>query len=183
MTPDRQAVERAAKAYLAAYDVESSNSEMWYRAVVDARDGLRAALAEATEPATKPEGCPCVCCANRAGMLRAGRTDLRGACYCGMVEDEERCDCAFCLSPTKLVSCSETATPPTPAEGRGEEARIDAIAKVLADANADYVEPRVGVEGKRYGVDLPERFCEMYRYMAARALRSLQHGDGGGKEA
>lgn len=71
--------------------------------------------------------------------------------------------------------------PPTPAEGRGEEARIDALAKVLADANADYVEPRVGEEGKRYGVDLPERFCEMYRYMAARAIRSLPHGDGGGR--
>ena len=164
MTPDRQAVERAAKAYLAAYDVESSNSEMWYRAVVDARDALRAALAEATEPATKPEGCPCVCCANRAGMLRAGRTDLRGACYCGMVEDEERCDCAFCLSPTKLVSCSETATPPAPAEGRGEEA-VARLARFI-------MENIPGEPSRSEGaVDCAIRLL----------ARSIPHGDGGGK--
>lgn len=180
MTPDRRAVERAAKAYLAAHDVESSNSEMWYRAVVDARDALRAALAEATEPATKPEGCPCVCCANRAGMLRAGRTDLRGACYCGMVEDEERCDCAFCLSPTKLVSCSETATPPAPAEGRGEEAlSVGSPAHVaLWDSINAYA---AACGGHTEGAGSVDRMLAVARI--ENAIRSLPHGDGGGKGA
>lgn len=171
-------IEAAARAYLAAYDVESSNSEMWYRAVVDARDALRAALAEATEPATKPEGCPCVCCANRAGMLRAGRTDLRGACYCGMVEDEERCDCAFCLSPTKLVSCSETATPPAPAEGRGEE---DGSRGCIVRFCDDHAEVEI----------VPGPFCPVCSMALVlrdgvklgRDARSIPHGDGGGKGA
>ena len=118
-------IEAAARAYLAAYDVESSNSEMWYRAVVDARDALRAALAR------------------------------------------------------------ETPTPPTPAEGRGEEAiRADERERCAKVCEKYATVSRMAAEsaiGKTMIVCLRDH--EAAATECAAMIRSLPHGDGGGKGA
>jgi hypothetical protein len=42
----------------------------------------------------------------------------------------------------------------------------DEIGRMLADANCDYIEATGGPEGRRWDVDLPEKFKDMYRHMA-----------------
>jgi len=215
MTPDRQALERAARAYLAACDVESIDSETWYRAVVDARDALRAALdAEATEPAPKPEGCP------TCGLTDPTHhpCDANGtACPC--FDDFHReqavreCDEPGCgahgLTKSRVWRCAihhpehpANATPPTTAEGRGEEAER-AYAKTFGEILARDIcesEPSgvvIEAQDRLQGTDAatflviePKVLAEFVARNVDNAfhdgeivLRSLPHGDGGGKEA
>ncbi len=51
--------------------------------------------------------CPCTCCAERDEAIRCNEgdraaamvpRDLRASCWCDQSPEEERCDCAFCVS-------------------------------------------------------------------------------------